>query len=78
MGLIMDPQGSGSPMSLKRLSMKSIWVKRRNGPVSLANFPLGLRRWLEGEKAKEQLQENTGGLSGLDLKVLEDIRKSSH
>ena len=33
-------------------------------------------RWVEGEKARGQWQENMGELAGLDLKVLGDTHES--
>ena len=47
-------------------------------PSNLANFPLGLRRWLEGKKARGPRQENMEELAGLELKVVGDILESPH
>ena len=69
----MDPQYPVSPWSLKGFRCSpSGW--RRNGPAGLANFP----RWLEGEEARGQRQEDMEELAGLDLKVLGDILVSLH
>ena len=44
----------------------------------VSNFPLGLKRWLQGENARGPQQENMEELSGLDLKVMGDILESPH
>ena len=73
----MDPQYPVSPWSLIGFRCSpSGW--RRNGPAGLANFPLGLRQWLEGKKARGPQQENMEELAGLELKVLGDILESPH